>query len=302
MRSAVVDLGSCTFHALVADVDRVGVRRRLLDRKVNARIGDALQHGAIIPSEYRNALDRGSKLIDKARSRGVDTCRVVATGAFREATNGRELLTELGERCAVEIELVSGQEEARLTWVGVSSELVGSHGRLAIVDLGGASLEVAVGTSDVDLATSSPLGALRLRGLTPATIRERVKAVLGPTIGDVRASAPETLAMTSGTARALLRLGRRLGLLSELQRYVGVRAFMDLARRIAPLPRETLEVLGVSASRSDTIAGGAVALATVLELIGKPVVYIAESALREGVLVTGARSRRSVPLFAAAGM
>lgn len=300
MRSAVVDLGSFTFHALVADVDRVGIRRAVLDRKRTVRLGDAMVDGVLPDAAMREAADAAVELVEKVRRRTPERVRVVATGVFREAANARELLAQIARRANVEPELVDGAREAELTWLGVSSELAGSHGRLAVIDLGGASLEYAIGSTGVEAAYSAPIGALRLRGQSVTTIRSHMAAFCEPIISDAQLDGIDTLALSSGTARALLALARRLGLASDLQRYVGTRAFVELARRLAPLSAESIQALGVGAKRADTIGAGAVALAKILDLLDKPVVYVARHALREGALIDLELSRRSRPWLAVA--
>jgi exopolyphosphatase/guanosine-5'-triphosphate,3'-diphosphate pyrophosphatase len=302
MRSAVVDLGSCTFHALVADVDRVGIRRAVYDRKRHVRLGSMLVDGVLPEVAAADAIDVAVELIEKVRRRTPERVRVVASGVFREAANAHELLAKIARKANVEPELLDGAREAELTWLGVSSELAGSHGRLAVIDLGGASLEYAIGSSGVEAAYSAPIGALRLRGQSVATIRSHMAAFCEPIISDVQLDGIDTLALSSGTARALLAVARRLGLTSDLQRYVGTRAFAELARRLAPLSTEAIQALGVGVNRADTIGAGAVALAKVLDLLDKPVVYVARHALREGALIDLELSRRSRPSlsFAAA--
>jgi exopolyphosphatase/guanosine-5'-triphosphate,3'-diphosphate pyrophosphatase len=278
MRGAVIDIGSYTFHALVADVDEHGIRRTLFEDKTYKRSTSALEC-----------------LISKTLARGPSSIRVLATA--REAN-----IDDVCARHGLDAERLSGEEQARLSWFGVSTELAGSHGELAVIDLGGGSLELATGTAEVVHATSLPLGVLALRGCTGAEVRQRVYEHAAAATATLRAAAPDTIAVTSGTARALVRLGRRLGLIADLQRHVGTRTFADLARRLAPLDASALATLGVPASRRDTIANGAVALASLLELAGSPVVYIAASAMREGALVDLARRRRSMPMLLAAGM
>jgi exopolyphosphatase/guanosine-5'-triphosphate,3'-diphosphate pyrophosphatase len=279
MRGAIIDVGSYTFHAVVADVDEYGLRRTVLDRKSYKRSAAAL-----------------GELIEKALARSPSELRVIVTAG------DAAFVDDVCARHGVDAEYVGGSEQARLSWLGVSSELAGSHGELAVVELGGGSLILATGTDDVTFATSLPLGVLALRGLSSAEVRHRMLQHAAPALAAIRACAPDTIAITSGTARALVRLGRRLGVISDLQRHIGSRTFAELARRLAPLDRATLKKLGVPASRRDTLANGAVAISTLLELLGKPVVYIASSAMREGALVELARRRRSVPLLLAGGM
>ena len=295
MRGAVVDLGSCTFHALVADVDELGVRRAVFDRKIVARIGE---HAAQrIPDDaFTRGIDHVGDLIARTRPRAPDRFRAIATGVFRDADNGAYFIRAASERHGVAIEILDGHEEARLTWLAASAELAGSHGLLAVIDLGGGSLELAAGETDVEHVHSLPLGALRLRALAPADIRRAITEAAEPALAELRARAADTIVLTSGTARALLALARRLGAAGELQRHLSTRTFSSLARRLGPLTPDAIEVLGVSRSRSDTIAAGAIALATVLEELGGPVVYVARSSLREGALIDLARRQRTISL------
>jgi exopolyphosphatase/guanosine-5'-triphosphate,3'-diphosphate pyrophosphatase len=291
MRRAVVDLGSNTFHALVADVDAFGVRNVVFDRSAPVRIGaHALPAGHIPDAAYARALAAVGDLVARARTRARDHFRVIATGVFRDADNGAAFLADASARHEIAIELLDGRDEARLTWTGVSAELAGSHGRLAVIDLGGGSLECAAGSDDVTVSNSLPLGVLHLRELPAADIADMARAAAGDAIRALVEPRPDTIALTSGTARSLLALARRLGLVSRVQRYVGTRTFAELARRLPWLAPEALEALGVAAHRHDTIAAGAVALTAVLDLLGRPVVYVARSGLREGTLVAAARA------------
>ncbi len=290
MRAAVIDVGSCTWHALAANVDEYGIQKVLFERKIAVRDRDSSP----------DALATLDHLITRTTARVAEPCRVIATGIYREPGN-RDLVDEVCNRHGIAAEILDPGGEAELTWLGVSTELAGSHGSLAVVDLGATSLHLAIGADELDGSRSLPLGPLRLRDVPLTAIREHVAVAAAPTIAELRAWRPDTIAVTSGTSRALLALGRRLGLISDLQRHVGALAFADLARRLMPLPVETIAALGVSATRRDTIAAGAVVLSTVLDLLGRPVVYVARSALREGALVDLARRRRFQPLRLAAG-
>ncbi|MBS1123490.1 MAG: Ppx/GppA phosphatase [Deltaproteobacteria bacterium] len=283
MRSAVIDLGSNTFHLLVADVDQFGIRRVLGDHKIAVRIGEQAFAQGLIPDD---AYARGLAALDELRARSQGhPLRVVATGVFRETANASQFLADAGERSGLAIELLDTWEEARLTWTGVSAELAGSHGKLAVIDLGGGSLECALGTSSMDRAHGLPLGVLRLRELAPEAVRRAVFDALADPIRELRAANPDTVALSSGTARALFRLGRRLGLVAEGQRHVWRRTLGDLARMLAPLRGDALACLGVAPARLDTIATGAIVLHTALELLNRPVAYVARSALREGAMI-----------------
>lgn len=277
MRGGIVDVGSCTFHAVIADVDAYGLRRTLFEAKAFERTPATL--GA---------------LIGKTLAKRPAELRVIATAS-------EPWIDEVCAAHGLETERLSGEQRAALAWLGVSSELSGSHGELAVVDLGGSSLELARGREAVTSASSLPLGVLPQRALSPAEVRRQIFERARPALATLRAGGCDTIALASGTVRALVKLGNKLGAVSDLQRHVGARTFSELARRLSPLDAAALATLGVPAPRRATIANGAVAVATVLELLGNPVVYVAASAMREGALVEVARRRRSMPLLLALG-
>jgi exopolyphosphatase / guanosine-5'-triphosphate,3'-diphosphate pyrophosphatase len=278
MRGGIIDIGSYTFHALVADADAYGLRRTLFEKKTFARTATELD-----------------ALVSRTLDKRPGDVRVIAT-------TGESFIDDVCGRHGLEVERPTGEERAALAWLGISAELSGSHGELAIIDLGGSSLELATGHEGFEDATSVPLGVLALRGLTPAEVRRQILHHAAAGLATLRAQTLDTIALASGTVRALVKLGRRLGIISDLQRHVGTRTFAELARRLSPLDAAALAKLGVPASRRATLANGAVVIATVLELLGSPVVYIAASALREGALVDLARRRRSMPMLLASGM
>ena len=123
-------------------------------------------------------------------------------------------------------------------------------------------------------------------------MRDRVKELARDVAVEIRSRRPETIVVTSGTANALLGVGRHLGLIAPQQRHVGIRTFAEIARRLVPLSSTALDALGVAAGRRETIASGAVAISSVLELLGSPVVYVAASGMREGALVDLAQMDR----------
>ena len=273
MRGTVIDLGSSTFHVLIADVDEVGIRNVVYERKVPVRISE---HSG------KRAIQSISELLERVDG----ACRIVATGDFRESP---ELVQTAQDKLGIRIEVLSGEREAQLTWTGVSAELAGSHGRLAVIDLGGGSLECVWGQARAENAHSMPLGVLRMKGSSADEVRRHVSVTSALAMSQLRAYVPETVVVSSGTARALLRLARKLGVVGSGQRHMWRRTFGDLARTIAPMSKQDLMDSGVDRSRVDTIATGAIVLDTMLERLGRPVAYVARAALREGALIDLAR-------------
>lgn len=297
MRCAVIDLGSNTFHALVAEVEAGGIRSTVLDEKIVVRLGThAFGRRRIGDDAYARGFTALGTLVERVRETRFDSLSIVATGVFREACNGRRFLAEARGTFGVEIELLDGREEARLTWQAVASEL-GEPRRLAVLDLGGGSLECGLGTTHVETAHSLPLGMLRLRGLSAHDTRAVVRAAAEHVIADTTKFAPHEVALSSGTARALLRLARTIGRIPETSRHVPARTLAELANLLGTLCPSALDDLPVAKHRRDTIVTGAVILDTMVQATGTRSVYIAHAALREGVLasVTGSSER---PFFA----
>ena len=284
MRCAVIDLGSNTFHALVAEVEAGVIRSTVLDEKIIVRLGaHAFGRRRIGDDAYARGFAALGTLVDRVRETGFDSLSIVATGVFREACNGRRFLAEARGTFGVEIDLLDGHNEARLTWQAVASEL-GEPRRLAVFDLGGGSLECALGTTHVETAHSLPLGVLRLRGLPPADTRAVVRAAAEHVIADTTKFAPRELALSSGTARTLLRLARTIGRVPAMSRHVPARTLAELAMLLGTLCPSALDDLPVAKHRRDTIATGAVILDALVQATGTRSVHIARAALREGVL------------------
>ena len=216
MRIGVLDLGSNTFHLLMAHVDGRGDIVKLGSLKKTLKLGAEVAPGGVIGE---NAWNRAMAAIDDLMgfARPFE-CPViaVATSVFRDAANGRAFAESVRLRFGVPVELLSGTEEARLSYLGATSELA-TPGRVAVVDVGGGSVQFTVGEGERCLyARSLPLGVLRLReGLrAEATdgrngalaIARRLRSEARSVADDVNALAPETLVFASGTARTVASL------------------------------------------------------------------------------------------------
>ena len=127
MRATVVDLGSNTFHVLVADVSGTSIRNVVLDAKVAVRLGErAFTEGRIPDEAYARGLKAVRELAAMLGGHLDGPCRVVATSVFRTAENGPEFLADATAILGVDACVIDGSTEASWTWLGVSSELAGS--------------------------------------------------------------------------------------------------------------------------------------------------------------------------------
>src|SRR5262252_10634500 len=218
MRIAALDVGSNSFHLVVADVG-TGGHINVLDRsKEMVRLGDStLHHGVIPPEVFRRGLDALRALRRIADRHNVDALIAVATSAVREAQNGGEFVRAAHDEVGIEIRVVRGDEEARLIYLGARGSLDLGKRRVAILDLGGGSLEVILADAqELYFAASLKLGVIRLAETCPvsdpptprerAQLAERARSLLEPVIARVRAMGFDFVAFTSGTASALASL------------------------------------------------------------------------------------------------
>jgi exopolyphosphatase / guanosine-5'-triphosphate,3'-diphosphate pyrophosphatase len=225
-------------------------------------------------------------------------CRLiaVATSAIRDAANGDSFVDAVRVRYGITIEILSGDDEAALVYAGARSGPGLEVGRAAIVDIGGGSVELAVGDPGKLLEVHSlRLGVLRLAE-EGGDIRARVLAQASSAFHAVRQRAPELLAFTSGTARAVASLARSLGFSGPGDRLTHA-AIGAVVRELPRLSREELLRLGLEPGRADTIHPGAILMDTIVESLGFPAITISERALREGVVLRelGRTCRRRPP-------
>src|SRR4051794_16838289 len=168
MRCACIDIGSNTTRLLVADVADGGLEI-VVQERVFTRIGRRIDATGVIPDATVEAVsDVVAAQRESAERAGAVHLRVVATAAIRCAANREELLAALRERARVEVVILSGDDEARLAFTGATRTLPSPpDGTIAVVDVGGMSTEIAVGTmaDGVSWARSFDVGSGSLAGL-----------------------------------------------------------------------------------------------------------------------------------------
>jgi len=171
MKLAALDLGSNSFHLLVADMDRSGAFTKLGSHKEVLGLGNVVrEHGRLTDQAFDAALSSVSGMVEVARELGAEKLSTVATSALRDARNGQAFVQTCYEQLGVEVELLSGDEEARLAYRGARSALQLTNGRVVVADIGGGSVELASGDgADCDAVQSLPLGFLRLARAFPVS-------------------------------------------------------------------------------------------------------------------------------------
>jgi exopolyphosphatase/guanosine-5'-triphosphate,3'-diphosphate pyrophosphatase len=273
----------------------------VLRERVMLRLGAMVTEGGRIPEAVcTRAVETARLLGASARNAHTDLLIPVATAALRDAANGAAVAAQIGAAVGVPTRLLSGAEEARLTFAAFRRNLkIGS--RLALgLDLGGGSLEVITGDDrEVRFETTLPLGAARLHAEfvrsdpmsrdEKRALRMRVRERLGVQRDAILRGAPRPAIATGGTMRALARLlaaaaGHDL---TEIHgTVVPADELRELARRLVRSTQaERLALPGMRRQRADLVPTGALVLRTVVEELGLAGLTVSDVGLREGVIL-----------------
>src|SRR4051794_22185525 len=211
MRVAAMDLGSNSFHLLVADVHADGHIDPLVQEKEMLRLGDVVsRHGAIPLTAADQAIATVRRFRLLAEAAGATEILAKATAAIRRASNGGEVVDRIRAETGVHVDVIGGLEEARLIFGAVRASVVLDPSPALCFDLGGGSLEIMVGdASSLMWATSVPLGVARLTadfiGSDPISkrdrrvLREHIETVLAPVVTEVAGFEPKLAVGSSGT-------------------------------------------------------------------------------------------------------
>jgi exopolyphosphatase / guanosine-5'-triphosphate,3'-diphosphate pyrophosphatase len=309
MRLGVLDVGSNTVHLLVVDA-HPGARPLPADsHKEELRLAEhLLADGRVGARGVESLVTFIRSCLDLAEDRGVEELLAFATSALREAPNGEKVLAEVRDRTGVDLQVLSGGDEAGLTFLAVRRWYGWSAGRLLVLDIGGGSLEVAVGLDETpDMAASLPLGAgrltrERLAGDPPPAedvkaARKYVRTEVARLVRDVaKAGTPDQVVGTSKTFRSLARI---CGAAPSSEGAFVPRTLRreDLAAKAAELAELTgaqrAQLPGVSPKRSAQLLAGALVADAAMDLLGVDELQICPWALREGVIL---RRLASMPL------
>ena len=235
-----------------------------------------------------------------AEDKGCEEILGFATSAVRDAVNTDEVLKHVTDVTGVEIGVLSGEDEARLTFLAVRRWFGWSSGRLAVFDIGGGSLEIAAGSDEApDVAQSLPLGAGRMTREwlpedppSPDTVREvrrRIRADIARDAGALlRGGAPDHSVGTSKTFRSLARVCGAApsgeGLL--VRRVLPADVLAEKLPELASMRNtEKAELPGVSANRAHQLLAGALVADAVMDIFSLKELEICPWALREGVIL-----------------
>jgi exopolyphosphatase/guanosine-5'-triphosphate,3'-diphosphate pyrophosphatase len=268
--------------------------------KVSLRLSEFLEDGRIGTAGADALAAVVQDALRVAEDQGVQDVLAFATSAIREAENGEQVLEGIRTMTGAPLQVLSGQDEARLTFLAVRRWFGWSSGHLLVLDIGGGSLEIAAGLDEVpDAALSLPLGAGRLtrqhlHGDPPGAdevraLRRLIRVAIGAELRDVvKTGTPDRVVGTSKTLRSL---ARATGAAPSSEGQYAVRELRasdvsELLDRLAGMTAAQRRALpGVGPERAGQLLAGALVADAAMDLLGVGHLEICPWALREGVIL-----------------
>lgn len=301
MRLGVLDVGSNTIHLLVVDAHPGARPIPAHSHKVELKLAELLdEYGAVTPEGVERLVSVIGGAVQAAEDKGCEDLLPFATSAVREATNADEVLSRVKVETGIDLPVLSGGDEARLTFLAARRWFGWSAGKLLVLDIGGGSLEIAYGIDEEpDAAVSLPLGAGRLTaGWLPGdppgpdairALRRHVRAQIARTVGEFRRfGTPDRVVATSKTFKQLARIAgaARSGDGLYVQRDLTRKSLEEWVPRLAAMTTDQRSALpGVSEGRSSQLLAGAMVAEGAMDLLGVESLEICPWALREGVIL-----------------
>lgn len=301
MTVAAIDIGSNSVHMVTA---RVGGRDFEIIDRVKEMVGLArgtLTAGRLSPQAMEFGFRTLAAFKRLAERQGADPILAVATSAVREAANGGEFVLRAWEELGLHIDVITGDEEARLIFEAVRHAVDFRGERPLVIDIGGGSVEVVLGSGKtLQWRESLKLGVVRMterfihsdppKAVEVATLRSYLEQTLAPTMARVRLARPTLLVGTSGTLQnlAAMAAATRVGKLPAKLANQRLKR-KDLARLTALIlevnARERANIPGLDNRRVDIVPAGAVLAQVLMEGSGLDTMRVCDWALREGIIL-----------------
>ncbi len=305
---AAIDVGTNSFHLVVALVNADGHFEVLTREREPVRLGSG---GEDMKRLAPDAIERGISALDRMRRiaehAGAASVTAVATSAVREADNRGAFVARARCEAGVNLEVVSGVEEARLIHLGVLASVPLTDKRHLVIDIGGGSTEFIVGDGTTPLLLRSlKLGAIRLsdrffpdgctRKRSVRECRDYIRSFLGNLPDEIAALGFETVVGSSGTITAVARMcahrrGDRDSRTGRLSFTAAELHSLTAELMSAKTPAERLSIEGLEERRADIIVGGSLLLAEAFDMFDIASMDISDYALREGILLEQVRRR-----------
>jgi exopolyphosphatase / guanosine-5'-triphosphate,3'-diphosphate pyrophosphatase len=298
VRFAVIDVGTNSVKLHVGERRAGSVWRTVVDRAEVTRLGEGLQDtGSLQPEPLRRTAKAVVEMVGESRREGAAEIAAVATAGMRIAENSAELIDAVRERCGVGIEVISGEEEARLAYLAATSELEVGRDSLVVFDTGGGSTEFTFGRAGrVEERFSVDVGAARYTerfGLDGVVSDDEVAQALQAIAADLaQLDGRQRPAALVGMGGALTNLAAVRHHLASYDSEVVQGTVLDRAEVERQLElygtrsaEQRREIVGLQPARAEVILAGACIVRTVLEKLQCDELTVSDRGLRHGLLV-----------------
>ncbi len=301
MKLGILDIGTNSIHLILVEL-RKDASIQVIDRaKEITRLGDtSFQEGYLSEGALHRGLAAIRRFKKLAEIHAVSRIKAVATSAVREAVNGGDFIETIERETGIKVDVITGEEEARLIYLAVKHSIPFGKKPSLIIDIGGGSVEAIIADeNELKESWSLKLGTLRLRGEflhhDPPTKKELqkmsslIRETLTPVIKKCRSLGVETVVGTSGTIMNLATMAHWLDQSSpiEIQNNFRIRSrfLQELYDLLANSDRkERLKIKGIDPTRVEIIIPGSAVIKELLNELGVEDVILCDEAIREGVV------------------
>ncbi len=296
-RVAAIDCGTNSIRLLIADITGGNVKEVVRTMEI-VRLGQGVdQNKSFHPDAISRTLAAVEQFAQLTASKGVEKIRFCATSATRDASN-RELFTNgVKKILGTEVEVIPGEEEAALSFIGATKELSKNDGPFLVVDIGGGSTEFVFGNEKVDFAKSVNIGCVRMSerhlSLQPPTIEQIAEAIIDIDLAITQAakvvpiSQAKSLVAVAGTATTVAAAALKL---EEYDRYlihlsrISAPSVHQVAAMFQSMNKDQIAALGyMHPGRVDVITAGALVLSRIMAATGASEFIASESDILDGI-------------------
>jgi exopolyphosphatase / guanosine-5'-triphosphate,3'-diphosphate pyrophosphatase len=296
-RVAAIDCGTNSIRLLIADITGGNFKEVLRTMEI-VRLGQGVdQNKSFHPDAIARTLSAVEKFAQLIASKGVEKIRFCATSATRDASN-RDLFTNgVKKILGVEVEVIPGEQEATLSFIGATKELSQSDGPFLVVDIGGGSTEFVFGSEKVEFAKSVNIGCVRMSerhlNLQPPTMAQIAEAITDIDLAITQAakvvpiSQAKSLVAVAGTATTVAAAALKL---AEYDRYlihlsrISAPSVHQVAAMFQSMNKDQIAALGyMHPGRVDVITAGALVLSRIMAATGASEFIASESDILDGI-------------------
>jgi exopolyphosphatase / guanosine-5'-triphosphate,3'-diphosphate pyrophosphatase len=297
-RYAAIDVGTNSVKFHIGERNADGTWQAVVDRAEITRLGEGLaESGVLSPGPMERTIDAIAGMVDEARRDVVEDIVAVGTAGLRIARNSGDFVAAVRDRCGLDLEVISGEEEARLSYLAATSALELGEGSLVVFETGGGSSQFTFGEGErVDERFSLDVGAVGLTerfGLAGVASEETLTGVfdeLGAELARLDGRpAPAGLVAIGGTSTNLVAVKHQLATYDPDVVQGTVLDLTEIDRQILLFAERTAderrEIVGLQPKRAEVILGGACIVRTVIAKLGRDSATVSDRGLRHGLLV-----------------